>query len=690
MESHSQAKENRLGLEKSPYLLQHKQNPVDWYPWGKEAFEKAKREDKLIFLSIGYSTCHWCHVMEKESFEDEEVANLMNQYYVSIKVDREERADIDQIYMSAVQAMAGQGGWPLTVFLTPEGKPFAGGTYFPKEDQWGRPGMKNLLPRMAEVWKQERDRILKVGEDISALLAPSAQRDSGFLPKQEILSKIYQQFAHTFDLAHGGFGAAPKFPRSHELSYLLHFWKFTREPHALEMVQKTLHEMARGGMYDQLGGGFHRYSTDERWLVPHFEKMLYDQAILARTYLEAYQATSDSFYSHIACDIFHYLERDMTHPEGGFFSAEDADSEGEEGKFYVWRPEEINKVLGAELGNLVSEYYGVTDKGNFEHATSVVHIPVSEEEFVRAKKLQIGAWRDTLKQAREKLFQEREKRIHPSKDDKILTGWNGLMISALAMAAQALDAEEYLKRAQKAAEFILKHLRVKGRLMRSWREGQVSVPAFQEDYAFFILGLLDLYEASFEILWLEEALRLTEEMNRLFWDESHGGFFFTGSDAEALIARTKEYYDGAVPSGNSVAALGLLRLSRMLGRSDLEKLAEKGIASNSIQLMQYPVAYPQMMMAYQFALGPSREIVFAGKKESPEFKTLLKVVRQKWNPNQVFIHHPEDSTSAEKVKSLATYLKDQPAVKGKTTVYVCENHVCKQPITELNELKEQI
>ncbi len=684
---------NRLAKEKSPYLLQHAMNPVDWYPWGAEAFQKAKTEDKLIFLSIGYSTCHWCHVMERESFENEEIARLLNEFFVAVKVDREERPDIDHIYMSAVQAMTGSGGWPLTVFLTPEGKPFTGGTYFPPEDRWGRGGMKSILPRVAQMWKEKRQEVLRAGEDLTRLLQPKTETASASLSLKNIFEQAYVQFESSFDSEKGGFGGAPKFPRSHELSFLLRYGKRSGSRHALEMVEVTLDHMARGGMYDQLGGGFHRYSTDADWLVPHFEKMLYDQAILAKTYLEAYQETGKDFYAEVARDIFSYVLRDLKDADGAFYSAEDADSEGEEGKFYVWRPEEIIRVLGVETGKLFNEFYGVQEGGNFEGATSILHIEEPLEFFARKKNLkekEFKEFKEVLAKARQKFLEIRSKRIRPHLDDKILMSWNGLMISALAVGSQALGDPIYSQAASRAADFLLKRMVRNGRLLHRYRAGEAAILAFHEDYACLALGLLDLYEATFEVRWLEEAKRLTDDMIRLFWDKNEGGFFSTAQDAERLIARPKEYYDGAVPSGNSIAALVLLRLSRMTGDSaSYEKLAEAVAKSNAAMLTQHPVGFPQMLIALHFAQGPTREIVIAGDRDGSHFNEVLTFIRKGFHPLDVVLHHPSGG-EGKKIEALASFMKDQKPLQEKTTVYVCRSHVCDLPVATLGDIEKKL
>ncbi len=680
-------KPNRLAREKSPYLLQHARNPVDWYPWGPEAFRKAASEDKMIFLSIGYSTCHWCHVMERESFESPEIAELLNRDFVPVKVDREERPDVDHLYMSAVQAMTGAGGWPLTVFLTPDGQPVTGGTYFPPEDRWGRPGMKTVLPRLAQMWRSEKDQMLQAGEELTGHLKQKNQLPAA-QDGEDIFQKAYTRFLHSFDSERGGFGSAPKFPRSHELSLLLRYWKKNRAHDALRMTEKTLRAMAQGGIYDHLGGGFHRYSTDENWLVPHFEKMLYDQAIIAGTYIEAGQASGNTFYFSVARDIFRYVLNDMTSPEGAFYSAEDADSEGEEGKFYVWRPEEIVQALGPQAGKLFCDFYGVTDEGNFEHAASVLSVAKNVEEFAREKNLDPGEVEKLLLHSREKLLKLRSGRIAPYKDDKILTAWNGLMISALARGAAALGEQKYAQAAARAASFVLGSMRPQGRLLRRFREAEAAIPAFQEDYAFFALGLLDLYEADFQVRWLEESVLLAEEMIRLFWDSAEGGFFMSAQDGEKLVVRSKEYYDGATPSGNSVAALLLLKLWRLTGRENFGAAARRLIEIQMPSLAAHPVAYPQFLMAVDFASSPSREIIFSGSREHPDFQKFYRRVAGGFDPFRIMAARPaESSPDLEAFNRLIPFGSsvkntDQPAV------YICENYACRQPVTSVQELEK--
>ncbi len=677
--------ENRLAAEKSPYLLQHAQNPVDWYPWGEEAFAKARLENKPIFLSIGYSTCHWCHVMERESFENHDIAALLNHSFVSIKVDREERPDVDQVYMSAIQMMTGSGGWPLTVFMTPDGKPFTGGTYFPPEDRWGRSGMKTLLPRVAEVWKTKREEIEKNGNEMMSLLQARAVKSTDHTLGREIFDQAFHQFEANYDPRKGGFGQAPKFPRSHELSFLLRYWKRTGEAAALEMVRRTLSQMAFGGMYDQLGGGFHRYSTDSQWLIPHFEKMLYDQAILAQTYSEAFQATGENDYAETALEIFQYVLRDMTDPKGGFYSAEDADSEGEEGKFYAWLPQEIERVLGKDDAAVFNAVYGVTAQGNFEHKTSVLHLQRSLTESAESAGKMAEAFRESLKVMRQKLFEYRKKRIHPYKDDKILTSWNGLMISAFVKGGRALGNEALIQAASGCADFLLTNMLKNGKLLRRYRNGDAAIEAFQEDYAFLALALFDLYEATFNARWLRECKKLTDLMLELFWDESAGGFFYTSKEGEKLIARAKEYYDGAVPSGNSIAAMLLIRLARVTGDSQYETKAQRTVRSNAEGLVKYPSGFPAMLMAYDFALGPTREVIITGDFASSRFHEFKKMVDKGFDPWTVAVGYP-DKNSTE-IEGLVPYLKHQPKHAGETAVYVCKNFQCELPVTDLEKLK---
>ncbi|MFQ5710009.1 MAG: thioredoxin domain-containing protein, partial [bacterium] len=677
---------NRLVFQKSPYLLQHAANPVDWYPWSEEAFEKARREDKPIFLSIGYSTCHWCHVMEHESFEDPEVARLMNQTFVSIKVDREERPDIDNIYMSVCQAMTGSGGWPLTIIMTPDKKPFFAGTYFPKTSRYQRIGLMDLIPRIADLWKNQRDKLLQSADQITAFLQKNSSYAPGDALNESVLNTAFHQLASRFDDTYGGFGSAPKFPSPHNFTFLLRYWHRTGDQQALNMVVKTMKAMRLGGIFDHVGFGFHRYSTDAHWLLPHFEKMLYDQAMLAMAYLETYQATKDEEFAETAREIFTYVLRDMTSPEGGFYSAEDADSEGEEGLFYLWTPEEIKEVLGKKDGDFFIKMFNVQPEGNFnDQATgqktgrSILYLEKPLSEIAKEAGLTEQALRARWEKARKKLFAVRAKRIHPQKDDKILTDWNGLMIAALAKGTQALGDPQYAEAAKRAADFIWSQLRDdSGHLIKRYRQGQASLPAHVDDYAFVVWGLLELYEATFEVEYLQRAIRLNDIMLQTFWDEQNGGLFFSAKSLKDLIVRTKEIYDGAIPSGNSVAALNLLRLGRITANEKLEEKAAAISKAFSKQIQSAPVGNTQLMSALAFAFGPSYEVVIAGKSKSSDTQTMLSALTQPFIPNKVVIFRPSDQDTPAIVQ-LAPFTENQLSLNGKATAYVCKNYACNAP-----------
>ena len=686
---------NRLIVEKSPYLLQHAHNPVDWYPWGDEAFEKARTENKLIFLSIGYSTCHWCHMMEKESFEDYDVAKLMNDAFISIKVDREERPDLDNIYMTICHIMTGSGGWPLTIIMTPDKRPFFAGTYFPKETHFGRIGLMELLPRVKEIWLEKRDELSTAADKVvSALQHVSSDSTGGELDESD-LKTACDQLAQKFEGEHGGFGGAPKFPNAHNLLFLMRYWKRTGNKNALDMVEKTLTAMRRGGIFDHIGFGFHRYSTDAKWLIPHFEKMLYDQALLAMAYTEAYQAIGKEEYGKTAREIFTYVLRDMTAPTGGFYSAEDADSEGEEGKFYLWTEEEIHDSLQKEEAELITKVYNVEKTGNFTEQTSgrrtgnnILHqkgsltdiaadLGIPEKELIR-----------NLDMVRQKLFDARERRLHPAKDDKILTDWNGLMTAALAKGAQVFADPEYTEAAKRAVSFILHQMRTSdGRLIHRYRDGQAALPANVDDYAFFIWGLLELYETTFDVGYLRTALELNVGFVKYFWDNESGGFYFTADDGESLLVRQKEIYDGAIPSGNSVAMLNLLRLGRITIKTDLEEKAARIGRAFSHNVKLAPSAYTQLMAAVDFGLGPSYEVAIVGKSQAEDTRAMVKALRSYFIPNKVVILRPIEQDSPE-ITNLAKYAKDQSSLNGKATAYVCLNHSCNVPTTDINRMLE--
>ncbi len=700
------AHSNRLAYEKSPYLLQHAHNPVDWYPWGNEAFEKSKKEDKPILLSIGYSTCHWCHVMETESFEDTKTAEIMNQNYISIKVDREERPDIDHVYMSYVMATTGSGGWPMTVFLTPDRKPFYGGTYFPPEDRYGIPGFKTLLLSIADAWKNRRKEILESADSAVSYLegrkTPMTLSDKKL--SKETLYTFFERHKSSFDTTWGGFGGAPKFPRSHSLSMLFRYWLRSGNSEALQMAEKTLDKMADGGMYDQVGGGFHRYSTDAQWRVPHFEKMLYDQALLATTYLEAYQATREPKYARVAREILDYVLREMTSPEGAFFSAQDADSldpfqagKKREGAFFTWKKNEIDAAFPEREAAIVGYFYGIEEKGNA--LSDPQHEFVDQNVLYRAHSIEGTAahFKTTSKEienvissANLKLSAQRSKRHAPHLDDKILADWNGLMIASFSMAANVLDEPRYQKAATQAVDFIQRKLKNKeGELLHRYRDGEAAVSGNLNDYAFMIYGLLALYETSFDERRLEEAADTADRMIRLFWDEKKGGFFLTASNAEALITRPKELYDGAVPSGNSLAVLDLLRLDKLTAQTRFRDYAEKTFQSFTEEIASEPTAYSEMLIALDFMLGPSREIVIAGDSKDPMTISMLKEIHLRFMPNKIIMLH-KPGTEGKRLEELAPFLKDQAALQGKTTAYICQNYTCALPVTDLEGLKKQL
>ncbi|MBW2184734.1 MAG: thioredoxin domain-containing protein [Deltaproteobacteria bacterium] len=644
---------NRLKFEKSPYLLQHADNPVEWYPWGQEAFEKARKENKPIFLSIGYSTCHWCHVMEHESFEDPEVARLMNEAFICIKVDREERPDIDKIYMTVCQMLTGSGGWPLTIIMTPDKKPFFAATYIPKESRFGRAGMVDLIPQIKERWATNQSELLNSASQIVSFLTQTPPDSSAKELDHTTLQSAFNQLSQRFDQSYGGFSSSPKFPTPHNLLFLLRYWKRSGDKHALAMVEKTLQAMRLGGIYDHVGYGFHRYSTDGRWFLPHFEKMLYDQAMLAMAYTEAYQATGNEEYEKTAREIFTYVLRDMTAKDGGFFSAEDADSEGEEGKFYLWSQDEIQRILTKEESELIIKIFNLEKEGNFaEEATrkktgsNLMHLKKPLTEIATDLKMSAQVLQKTLDAARQKLFNVREKRIHPHKDDKILTDWNGLMIAALAKGAQAFDLD---------------------------------------DYAFLVWGLIELYEATFEIKYLQTALDLNRDLIIHFWDNKHGGFYFTSDEGEDLLVRQKEVYDGAIPSGNSVAMLNLLRLGRITATTDFEEKAAKIGSAFSSTVTQMPAAYTQLMVALDFAMDSSHEVVIVGDLMKKDTVDVLKTLRAQFVPNKVVLFRPSgEDTSA--LSHIAPFTKNLSSLNGKTTVYVCTNYTCKMPTTEANTM----
>lgn len=673
---------NRLINEKSPYLLQHAHNPVDWFPWGEEAFEKAAAEDKPIFLSIGYSTCHWCHVMERESFEDEEVAAILNQHFISIKVDREERPDIDNIYMNYCQATTGHGGWPLTVFLTPNKEPFYSGTYFPKESRYGLPGIMDLLERIQKRWTENRKEIEASAKSTVSMLISLSQGEEAEDIDHKVFYKAFEYFEKSFDSIYGGFGDAPKFPTPHNLLFLLRYYKTMNEIGALEMVEKTLLQMYKGGIFDHIGYGFSRYSTDRKWLVPHFEKMMYDNALLIMAYTEAFQVTKKQIYKEVSEKIISYVLRDMTSDEGGFYCAEDADSEGIEGKFYVWTEEEIIDLLGEEDGSLYCKYYDITKKGNFEEKNIPNLIKANGELLEKDTRLN-----EKLLSLSEKLFEIRERRVRPHKDDKILTSWNGLMIAALSMAGKAFENATYLECAKKGIQFIEKNMiREDGRLFARYRHGEVKHLAYLDDYAFLIWAYIELYQGVFEVKYLRRAKELTENMLSIFDDKESAGFFLYGNDSEQLISRPKEIYDGALPSGNSVAAYILLRISKMTGKREYEERAEKLFDYFSGKINQSPMAYTMLLCAILYARTPTKEVVIAGKKEDKILKEMVQSIHSKYMPFSETLIHSE----VGQFDHLNEFIKNQQMIDGKTTVYVCENFACKEPVFDIEELNKLI
>lgn len=680
---------NRLALEKSPYLLQHADNPVDWYPWGDEAFAKAKAEDKPIFLSIGYSTCHWCHVMEHESFEDTTVARLMNDTFVSIKVDREERPDIDNIYMTVCQMMTGHGGWPLTVVMDPDRRPFFATTYIPRDNRYGAAGMIDLIPQIQAAWRDRRSDIETASDQLlnrlQEIAAQGAGEDDLGAP---VLDLAYEQLTQRYDSQRGGFGEAPKFPTPHNLLFLLRYWKRTGNEHALEMVEQTLDAMAGGGIYDHVGFGFHRYSTDARWFAPHFEKMLYDQALLVMAYTEAFQATGNPEYQRVVEHTIAYVARDMTDEKGGFYSAEDADSEGIEGKFYLWTVDDIRALLDEDDASFAIDVFGVTPSGNFSEEVAGGNILYLQQpiEAVAAQRGTGGQeLRDRVERVRAAMFDERQKRIHPHKDDKVLADWNGLMIAALAMAGRVFDSADYTALAERAAKFVLGEMRIEGQLLHRYREGDASIEGLVDDFAFLIWAMIELYETTFDVTYLQEALELNEQMMDRFWDAKSGGLFFTTDRSPDLIVRMKEVYDGAVPSGNSVAMLNLIRLGRLTGNPALEKRAAMIGRAFHEAVSQGPSAYTMLLTALEFGVGPSYEVVIVGDREADDTRAMHRALNRVFVPNKVVVYKPLGDDD-EDIVELATFTKTQTAIDGKATAYVCKNYACDLPTTKTEQM----
>ena len=679
------SRRNALSESLSPYLQQHADNPVNWMEWSDEAFALAKKQDKPIFLSIGYSTCHWCHVMAHESFSDPDIAEIMNRHFINIKVDREVRPDVDAIYMRAVQVMSGNAGWPLSVFLAPDGKPFYGGTYFPPTSRYGMPSFETVLKSIAGAWENERDKLLNSADRLTEIISADREHNPDIKLTPGMLTTAAKRLTYMFDPAFGGFGRAPKFPQPSNLSMLLAYYHRTRDKDAIYMVKTTLDNMADGGIYDHLGGGFHRYSTDSMWLVPHFEKMLYDQALITRALIETYQVTGDQKYADTACEVFDYVLRDMLDQNGGFYSAEDADSEGHEGTFYVWSKNEIVELLGDEDAEIFNSYYGVTDEGNFE-GKNILHVVDNKKEI--AKKYSVSEQQLTraLSRGRKTLFDAREKRIRPHRDEKIITGWNGLMVASFARAGRVLNNNNYTNAASNAMEFILKELIVDGRLKRYFASGKAEQSAVLDDYAFVIYALVELYHADYNPKWLSEAIKMSEAMIELFADKEKGGFFLTGVDSEKLIYRGKDITDGAIPSGNSVAAAALLKLGRLTAKSRFVKIAEKAVEVNSSRLAEGSGDLYEMLVAVDFLLGPKQEIVISAGNDKSKADAMLDVVNSYYLPRAVVVLND----ASNEIQEIVPFVKNQPVVDGKATAYVCQNYACKQPVTDIKKLGELI
>ncbi|HSR69981.1 MAG TPA: thioredoxin domain-containing protein [Acidobacteriota bacterium] len=674
---------NRLKQESSPYLLQHAHNPVDWYPWGEEAFQQARRQDKPVLLSIGYSACHWCHVMERESFENEGIAGRMNELFVNIKVDREERPDVDAIYMNFVQMTTGQGGWPLTVFLTPDQVPFYGGTYFPPEDRYGRPGFPRILAGVAEAYRSKREELEASKQETVGHLQRAGEWN---LPEGEVDVSVLDQAAKTLlgaiDRSHGGFGTAPKFPAAMALAFLLRYQKRTGSAEAGNAVRLSLDKMASGGMFDHVGGGFARYSVDERWLVPHFEKMLYDNALLARLYLESYQQGGREQDRRVCQSILQWVEREMTDPQGGFYSALDADSEGVEGKFYVWTPDQTRQVLGEERAALFNEFYDVSPSGNFE-GKSIPHPLYDLPSFAQKHGRSEDEMGSLLEECLEQLFEAREKRVRPGLDDKVLAAWNGMMLTTFSQAAFVLQSSDLMETARRNARFLCSQMMEGDRLTRTWKEGQAKLNGYLEDYALVIEGLTALYQAGGELEWLDKAVALTETQIELFWDDSEGDFYFTPEDHEDLLVRQKEYFDNATPSGNAAACWNLLRLGILAGRQDLAQKARRMLAKVSQGCARHPQGFGYWLQALDFALGPVAEVAVLGSPD--ERRSLLRPLRETFIPNLVLVQAEQaDPRRAARV----------PLLEGKdatrATAYVCRNYACRQPVHSASELEEQL
>ena len=721
---------NRLAESKSPYLLQHAGNPVDWYPWCDEAFVRATAEDKPIFLSIGYSTCHWCHVMAEESFSDPDVAKALNEGYISIKVDREERPDVDSVYQEACLATTGQGGWPLTVIMDAGKKPFFAGTYFPKTRKYGRPGLVEILAKVSEMWRSNRQQLIHAGEMLTHLLREGNEKREEAALGDDELRYAYSALKMEFDREYGGFGYAPKFPMPVNLLFLLRYYRHIGDESALDMVEKTLVMMRRGGIYDQIGFGFHRYSTDHKWLIPHFEKMLYDNALLALAYLEAYQVTQKAFYAQVACEIFTYLLRDMKAPDGGFASAEDADSEGGEGRYYTWTRDEVYEILDNEEAEIFTKYFDITRKGNFESGRSVPNLLSSKAAVLRmaggdtneseeagssgadyadaergvADRGDVGyggtgrgstdhaddedhSLEYMLSQARARLLDARTGRPRPLRDDKVLTAWNGLVVTAFARGGRILDEEKYIDVAADTADFVLEALRrADGRLLARYRKGEAAIPAYLDDYAFFVQGLIELWEAGFKSDYIQAAIELTEEQIDLFWDKEDGGFYFTSHDSHELPVRRKDARDGALPAGNSVSAHNLIRLARLTGREEWEAMARKLLRAFSGNVSRYPSSFPMLLSAWLLSEIPPVEIVIAGHRDKPDTWRLRQAVNSLFLPEATISHNP-GGIEGRNLEAVLPPISGKEPLHNKALAYVCQGFTCLEPISEPGALR---
>ncbi len=688
---------NKLANETSPYLLQHANNPVEWWPWCDEALQLAQQLERPIFLSIGYSACHWCHVMEHESFENPDIAALMNQWYVCIKVDREERPDLDQIYMSAVQIMTGSGGWPMSVFLTPELKPFYGGTYWPPTARWGRPGFREILAGVNDAWRSRRDAVDAQANELTSRVLEVASPSVQPSPlNEDVLQNAMRTLIRSADRTHGGFGSAPKFPHPMDLRVALRCWRRFQNSEVLDIATLTLDKMARGGIYDHLGGGFARYSTDERWLVPHFEKMLYDNALLVPVYLEAFQITGRIDFARVARETLDYVLREMTQPKGGFYSTQDADSEGEEGKFFVWSEEQIIKLLGQEDAAVFNAYYDVSPSGNWEH-TNILNVPRTHEQVAAMLQMDADRLSAILVRSRAKLFEARCQRVWPGRDDKVLVGWNGLMMTAMAMGANVLNEPKYAEAARAAADFILCEMREPdGRLLHSYKDGRARFNGYLDDYAALIDGLCELYQAVFDAKYLDSAISLAERMLSQFWDDAERGFFYTSGDHETLIARNKETHDNATPSGNSLAATALLKLARLTGRLDLEDKALATLEMMSGLMNRIPLAAGQSLIALEFLLGPTHEVVVVeGNHESRARRDdtemdVLGELHRRFVPNKVVHHRSFRQTDDQVPERIRSAVSSKVAVNGLDSMYICERGCCHAPVVGFDEIERQI